>query len=84
MTLFYRCYNLLLKLTFICNINNNMKSHKTEERTDLGVWRCKDCEKFHVKAGKVLLTFTREEFSDFVNKTWDCFYGQEFDLSLTN
>jgi Zn-finger protein len=69
-----------LKLNFI----SNMKSNKKKEQTDVGVWRCKDCGKFHIKSEKHLLTFTREEFSDFVNKTWDCFYEQAFDLSAVN
>ncbi len=54
------------------------------KRENVGVWKCQTCDKFHVKAGKVLLTFNREEFAEFVNETWNCFYEKEFDLSIPN
>ena len=59
-------------------------SNNHEEKAEAGVWGCKDCGKFHVKAGKVSLTLIREEFYAFVNENWDCFYSQEFDLALAN
>lgn len=43
----------------------------------VGVWHCDHCEQFHVKAGNVLLSFDREEFSEFVGSAWDCYYGQQ-------
>lgn len=48
------------------------------------VWKCDTCEDFHIRAGNVLLSFTREEFADFVNDSWNCFYEKEFDLSIAN
>jgi ribosomal protein L37AE/L43A len=54
------------------------------KREDVKVWKCETCDEFHVKAGNVLLTFTPQEFSEFVNKTWNCFYEKEFDLALTH
>ena len=54
------------------------------KREDVNVWKCKTCNEFHVKAGNVLLTFTREEFAEFVNESWNCYYEKEFDLALTN
>jgi ribosomal protein L37AE/L43A len=54
------------------------------KREDVKVWKCETCDDFHVKAGNVLLTFTREEFALFVDETWNCFYEKEFDLGLTN
>jgi ribosomal protein L37AE/L43A len=54
------------------------------KREDVKVWKCETCDDFHVKAGNVLLTFTREEFASFVDDTWSCFYEKEFSLSLAN
>ena len=51
------------------------------KREHVGVWHCEHCDEYHVKAGDVLLSFDRQEFSDFVASAWDCFYGQQFDLS---
>jgi hypothetical protein len=51
----------------------NFSEHETGERADVGVWFCEACERFHIKAGNVLLTFDREEFSEFTNSVYDCF-----------
>lgn len=51
----------------------NFSEHETDERADVGVWFCQACERFHIKAGDVLLTFDREEFSEFANSVCDCF-----------
>ena len=62
------------------------KFRKNEIRKEksVNVWKCNSCEEFHLKAGNVLLTFSKEEFADFVNDTWNCFYDKEFKLSLAN
>ena len=51
------------------------------KREDIGVWYCENCVQYHVKAGNVLLSFDRQEFSEFVTSAWDCYYGQSFDLA---
>jgi len=42
------------------------------EKRDACVWYCRNCAKFHIKAGEVLLTFDKEEFADFSNSVFDC------------
>lgn len=39
------------------------------------VWRCDLCRCFHLRAGEVLLTFTREEFNAFTREVVDCYCG---------
>lgn len=50
------------------------------KKENVKVWRCETCDDFHVKAGNVLLNFTREEFAEFVNDSWNCFYEKGFQL----
>ncbi len=45
------------------------------KRENVCVWFCDGCNFYHIKAGNIVLTFDSEEFSDFVNETWDCFYS---------
>ncbi len=47
------------------------------KREEVSVWFCDSCDCYHIKAGNTVLTFNREEFSEFVNDTWNCFYDQE-------
>lgn len=54
------------------------------KQESVSVWKCDSCEEFHLRAGNVLLTFTKDEFADFVNDTWNCFYEREFNLSIAN
>ncbi len=54
------------------------------KREDVKVWQCETCDDFHIKAGNVLLTFNKAEFAEFVNETWNCFYENEFSLSIPN
>lgn len=51
----------------------NFSKHETGERANVGVWFCEACERFHIKAGNALLTFNREEFSEFTSSVCDCF-----------
>lgn len=39
------------------------------------IWRCEDCRCFHVRAGKVLLTFTHVEFESFLRAAGRCYLG---------
>jgi hypothetical protein len=39
------------------------------------IWRCEDCRCFHVRAGKVLLTFTHDEFESFLRAAGRCYLG---------
>jgi hypothetical protein len=55
---------------------NSKINHKHEERADVGVWHCARCEKYHVKAGSILLTFNHGEFSEFVATANDALYGK--------
>jgi hypothetical protein len=55
-----------------------------KHESTVGVWFCDHCEQFHVKAGNVLLSFNRDEFSDFVGSAWDCYYSQQFDVAAVN
>ena len=47
------------------------------KREDVNVWFCESCDSYHIKAGNTVLTFNKQEFSDFVNETWNCYYDQE-------
>ena len=40
------------------------------------VWRCDLCRCFHLRAGEMLLTRTREEFSAFTREVVDCCCGE--------
>lgn len=51
----------------------NFSEHKTESSADVGVWHCEKCASFHIKAGDVLLTFTRPEFGSFSNAVLDTY-----------
>lgn len=39
----------------------------------VGVWYCENCASFHIKAGEILLTFTKSEFAAFSNRVFDCY-----------
>lgn len=57
-------------------INLCSKAEK-EVKGSVNVWFCESCTSYHIKAGSVILTFSKEEFSEFVNETWNCFYDNE-------
>lgn len=89
MTNFFVCLNLV----FIENEFHFHLKHMTIKKfgidemgkqENIGVWFCEHCEQFHLKAGNVLLSFDRQEFSEFVGSAWDCYYGQEFNLAAIN
>ncbi len=67
-----------MKINFNFNKKNmsSNKNHTPEDQTDVGVWHCNRCEKYHIKAGSVLLTFDHAEFSDFVATANDSLYGK--------
>lgn len=50
---------------------------EVSECKEVSVWSCDNCDSYHIKAGNTILTFDKEEFSEFVNKTWNCFYDQK-------
>lgn len=47
--------------------------HAKGNISEVGVWYCDNCSSFHVKAGEVLLTFTRDEFAAFSSAVFDCY-----------
>ena len=40
------------------------------------VWRCVECDCFHVLAGQALLTFTPNEFAAFTEEVAECYCVQ--------
>jgi hypothetical protein len=54
----------------IRDFNEGMKQNGI---SDVGVWYCENCLSFHVKAGEILLTFTRAEFESFSNAVFDTY-----------
>ncbi len=46
-------------------------------KKDVSVWFCDECTLYHLKAGRMVLTFEKDEFSEFVNETWNCYYERE-------
>lgn len=51
----------------------SFSKNETGKLADLGVWYCESCESFHIKAGNLLLTFDRQEFSEFAHSVCDCY-----------
>ena len=51
----------------------NLSDHSAHQAAEVGVWFCPDCKSFHVKAGEVLLTFTKAEFGSFSSAVFDCY-----------
>lgn len=47
--------------------------HDEDAISEVGVWYCENCASFHIKAGEVLLTFTKTEFAAFSNTVFDCY-----------
>jgi hypothetical protein len=47
--------------------------HVEDSISEVGVWYCENCASFHIKAGEILLTFTKAEFSAFSNTVFNCF-----------
>lgn len=54
-------------------ITHHRASDAAAARVD--IWRCEDCRCFHVRAGKVLLTFTHDEFESFLRAAGRCYLG---------
>jgi len=50
---------------------------KVGSEENVSVWFCDECSLYHLKAGNMVLTFEKDEFSELVNETWNCFYAQE-------
>lgn len=50
-----------------------IKSHASHDVSEVGVWHCSHCASFHVKAGEVLLTFSKAEFAAFSNTVFNCY-----------
>jgi hypothetical protein len=53
----------------------NFSGHANHDHnvSEVGVWYCENCRSFHIKAGEVLLTFTRAEFGSFSSAVFDCY-----------
>lgn len=52
--------------------------HRTDEAAAaarVDIWRCEGCQRFHVRAGEVLLTFTPDEFESFLRAAGRCYLG---------
>jgi len=47
--------------------------HAENTISEVGVWYCENCTSFHIKAGEILLTFTKNEFAAFSNTIFDCY-----------
>jgi len=47
--------------------------HAEDNISEVGVWYCENCASFHIKAGEILLTFTKTEFAAFSNTIFDCY-----------
>ncbi|GEM_PF-3574689 len=52
-------------------LNDDFQRH---ESTNVSIWFCEGCRCFHLRAGQVLLTFTREEFADFTHTAIEANY----------
>lgn len=63
---------------------DNLKKIERIENGKICVWFCENYDSFHLKAGSEVLTFNREEFSDFVDETRSCFYEREEDFLALN
>lgn len=51
----------------------DFKEHSKHNISEVGVWYCENCLSFHIKAGEVLLTFTKAEFGEFSHAVFDCY-----------
>lgn len=51
----------------------DFKDHANRNISEVGVWYCENCLSFHIKAGEVLLTFTKAGFGEFSNAVFDCY-----------
>ncbi len=64
-------------------MNNIRENRNRKDLSELSqkeatkVWFCDGCSSYHIKTGSTVLTFDKQEFSEFVNETWNCFYDQE-------
>jgi hypothetical protein len=47
--------------------------HAEDDISEVGVWYCENCASFHIKAGEILLTFTKTEFAAFSDTIFDCY-----------
>ncbi len=61
-----------------------LRIDETVQKEGVEVWHCEACNVFHVRAGDVVLGFSRDEFAEFVNETWNCFYDKEFSSAPVN
>jgi hypothetical protein len=51
----------------------DFKDRAKHSISEVGVWYCENCLSFHIKAGEVLLTFTKAEFADFSSAVFDSY-----------
>ena len=61
-----------------------MEDHDTGTRAGFNVWRCCSCRCFHLQAGKVLLTFTPDEYAVFTQAIVECYHGGRMCRHSTN
>ena len=52
------------------------QDHGAGMNVESQVWRCATCQCFHLRTGKVLLTFTPAEFDSFIQGVVDCYCGE--------
>lgn len=55
--------------------NHRINENDAAASARVDIWRCEDCQCFHVRAGKVLLTFTHDEFQSFLRAAGRCYLG---------
>jgi hypothetical protein len=60
----------------------NFNEHAAGINSDVHVWHCGGCERFHVRAGSVLLSFRTEEFAAFTETVVDCFTANQKPIDL--
>jgi hypothetical protein len=52
------------------------RTQRNGGNTGAQVWRCEDCDCFHLRAGETLLTFTPQEFASFTEEVAACYCVQ--------
>ncbi len=62
----------------------NQDGHENGKITDVCLWFCQGCNGFHIKAGEILLTFDRLEFSEFTHSVCDCYTANASPVELAS
>ncbi len=57
-------------------MNNFSETNREEQRQNLQIWHCENCQVVHFKTDNVLLEFTRTEFADLTQTMMEIFQEQ--------